>query len=534
MHAAIVGDNMLRVSRALTLRTAAARRLCSTSAASAQTPSLVKALSTQISLRGPMTIKEFMAAALTHPKHGYYMRGEEVFGRSGDFVTSPELSQVFGELIGVWCVACWEQLGRPPRVRLIEAGPGRGTLMADLLRSTSVFPRFHEAASVHLIEISPHLRAVQRAALAPGGEGAAADDADDAPASGGALFSMGGADSEASVAIEWHESLDQVPHEPEVAELIVAHEFLDALPVHQLVRTPRGWRERMVGLRQGGGPDGGGDGGSDGGGDGALPAESSAAASEDARAGRGGLNSVRDLEGDPRDLDFVLSANPTPASVMFGARLEGDSGGESAGEATGDACDKATGEARGEADGEANETEVVDVLADGLRCAEFSPGAISFVQLAARRLSASRGAALIIDYGEDAPREDSLRGILGHRFVHPLHAPGHADLSVDVDFAALRDVARDEAGRSLRCPPLSTQRDFLAAMGIEARVNALLTNAPNAQYQEDLLRSAHRLVGSPGMGTAYKAFALVHADVRSDGVPGFGEATLLDDETVDA
>lgn len=115
---------------------------------------LLKVLATQLRVKGPMSVKEFMTTALTHPTHGYYMRSSrDVFGRAGDFVTSPEVSQVFGELLGVWCVACWERLGRPAQLRLIEAGPGRGTLIADVLRSTAVFPAFHAALSVDLVEV---------------------------------------------------------------------------------------------------------------------------------------------------------------------------------------------------------------------------------------------------------------------------------------------------------------------------------------------------------------------------------------------
>lgn len=125
---------------------------------------LLRELARHIRFHGPLSVKEFMTVALTHPLHGYYMRGN-IFGRSGDFVTSPELSQTFGELLGIWCVACWQQLGKPPAIRLAELGPGRGTLMADLLQSSSVFNDFHAALSVHMVEVSPHLSHVQRSRL---------------------------------------------------------------------------------------------------------------------------------------------------------------------------------------------------------------------------------------------------------------------------------------------------------------------------------------------------------------------------------
>jgi NADH dehydrogenase [ubiquinone] 1 alpha subcomplex assembly factor 7 len=150
---------------------------------------------------------------LGDPEHGYYTT-REPFGRGGDFVTAPEVSQVFGELIGLWAVATWMAMGSPPSFVLAELGPGRGTLMADLLRAARVRPGFLAAASAHLVETSPRLRALQRAAL-PG------------------------------VAVTWHDAVATLPPGPAI---VIANEFFDALPVRQFVRTADGWAERMVGL----------------------------------------------------------------------------------------------------------------------------------------------------------------------------------------------------------------------------------------------------------------------------------------------
>ena len=500
-------------------------------------------LATQVRVRGAMTIKEFMTAALTHPVHGYYMRREEVFGRGGDFVTSPEVSQVFGELVGVWCVACWERLGQPSKLRIIEAGPGRGTLIADILRSTAVFPAFHKALAVDLVEVSEHLKEVQRhtisAAAAQLGGGDGGDD------DGG-----GDASTFEHVELNWHSSLENIQADPSVPELTIAHEFLDALPVHQLVRTPRGWRERMVELKEHTAAVAST----------TVPAEPPAAAAaaevaeaavaaataaEAAAAGvdEDSLMALRDLESDPRVFDFVLSANPTPASILFGARLGGADGAdaavhETAAEGAGGDGGKGGGNggSDGGGDGGGEERDQSGGTVRVLGSAEVCPGAISFVQQLCKRMAVTRGAALLIDYGADETPADSLRGILRHAAVHPLHRPGFVDLSVDVDFGTLRQVARQtdaaasDAAGVLRCPPLTTQRDFLAAMGLEMRINALLQKTDDVEARRDLVRSASRLIASPGMGTAYKVFSIAHEDVGADGVAGFAEAPRLTEQ----
>jgi len=169
-------------------------------------------LTEMIRTGGPMTLDTYMAQVLTHPTLGYYTT-QEPFGVTGDFITAPEVSQMFGEMIGVWCAHTWAQMGNPPRVCLTEAGPGRGTLMRDLLRAASKASGFAEAIDVHLIEISPRLRAIQREALG------------DTP-------------------VTWHESLDDIPSD--VPLVLVANELLDALPIRQFKRTIQGWCERLV------------------------------------------------------------------------------------------------------------------------------------------------------------------------------------------------------------------------------------------------------------------------------------------------
>jgi SAM-dependent MidA family methyltransferase len=163
---------------------------------------------------GPISVARFMALALVHPTRGYYPRRDPL-GAAGDFVTAPEVSQLFGELIGLALAQHWLELGRPRRVAVTELGPGRGTLMADALRAARVVPGFLDAASIHLVEASPALRERQAAAL-PG------------------------------LAARWHDELRGVPGD--VPLLLVANEFLDALPIRQFVRHRSSWRERLVGL----------------------------------------------------------------------------------------------------------------------------------------------------------------------------------------------------------------------------------------------------------------------------------------------
>lgn len=168
-----------------------------------------------IAAAGPITVAHYMELCLTHPKHGYYVSQDSI-GAGGDFITAPEVSQMFGELIGLWAAAVWSLMGSPQAVRLVELGPGRGTMMCDALRAARVAPAFHSAIGVHLVEISPILEQHQRAALT--GERAN---------------------------IAWHRSLDDVPDGPVI---ILANEFVDALPVHQMVKQADGWHERTVGV----------------------------------------------------------------------------------------------------------------------------------------------------------------------------------------------------------------------------------------------------------------------------------------------
>jgi NADH dehydrogenase [ubiquinone] 1 alpha subcomplex assembly factor 7 len=170
-------------------------------------------LKQHISQNGPIDVGQFMGLCLGHPEHGYYMK-RDPFGAGGDFTTAPEISQMFGEMIGVWAADTWMKMGSPSHFILLECGPGRGTLMADLLRGTKHVPGFHAACKVHLLEMSPVLKEMQREALK-------------------------------GYEVRWHETLADMPRNHPV--IVIANEFLDALPFRQFEKTKEGWRERYVG-----------------------------------------------------------------------------------------------------------------------------------------------------------------------------------------------------------------------------------------------------------------------------------------------
>jgi NADH dehydrogenase [ubiquinone] 1 alpha subcomplex assembly factor 7 len=178
---------------------------------------LAQKLIARIKATGPISVADYMDACLNDPQHGYY-RTQQAIGRDGDFITAPEISQVFGELIGLWCTVVWQQMGSPQRVNLIELGAGRGILLGDALRAARVVPAFRAAIAVHVLDANPALIAQQRVALADSG-----------------------------VPISWHATLAALPSD--TPSIWIANEFLDTLPVTQTAGTAGGGAViRCVGL----------------------------------------------------------------------------------------------------------------------------------------------------------------------------------------------------------------------------------------------------------------------------------------------
>jgi len=176
------------------------------------TISLAEQLRRRIASEGPITIHEYMKTCLADPASGYYIARQPI-GRTGDFITAPEISQIFGELLGLWTASVWQSMGEPDDIILAELGPGLGTLMADALRVIKSVPQLHERISIALIETSPVLRETQADALGN--------------------FDLG-----------WFDAIEDVPDAPLI---VLANEFLDALPIRQYIRRDDGWHERCVG-----------------------------------------------------------------------------------------------------------------------------------------------------------------------------------------------------------------------------------------------------------------------------------------------
>lgn len=450
-----------------------------------------------VSVRGPIPIASFMAEALTSPLGGYYTTrsGDDVFGARGDFVTAPEVSQVVGELIGVWAALVWRAMGEPKKWRLVEVGPGKGTLMADLLRGTApsssaTFSAFRSSLQeVCLVEVSDTLAARQAAALGGDAEEIRTR-LDERRRSGSPSIVRLDADETKHPprpTLSWHEELASVPQD--MPEVVILHELMDALPVHQFVKVAdddagagrRGveWRERLVDV-----------------------------AGDDDNDQREGTS--------PYNLRFVLSPGPTPASFTVLRRR-------------------------------------LDMMPPGaaarIENIEVCPRALAMAEELANRASTTGGASLIIDYGEDHPSDSSLRAIRKHRLVHPLSRPGESDLSCGVDFSALRDAVEHlKRGNASPSAVHATghgtisQADFFHAMGIVPRMEMLGRNAATDAERDEIRKAYVRLVGtgdekvardtdqgghdsqhesqfSPreeGMGIAYKCFAIT-AD--SIGIP---------------
>lgn len=351
-------------------------------------------LQARIRAKGPIPVADYMLACLQDPEHGYYGKPATV-GR--DFTTAPEISQIFGELIGLWCAIVWQQMGRPDSVHLVELGPGRGTMMQDMLRSLRVAPDFLSAVAVHLVEGSAALTSAQRNLL-----------------------------QGSPVSLHWHSDLRELP---KGACIVIANEFLDALPVRQYIRTTEGWAERAIAV------------------DARGELEFTSLPECDAQAVR--LVSERFLTAQPGDIA---------------------------------------------------ETRDLAHLAEVL-CAHAAAHPL---------------VALLIDYGHTTSASgDTLQAVRENHYEHPLTSPGEADLTVQVDFAAVAGAFSASCGFAVDGPV--TQAELLGALGIAERASRLMAaNPTNANAIET---GVQRLMTPAGMGTRFKAIGIRSVSLPS--LPGF-------------
>lgn len=194
-----------------------------------QSIALSDQLKARIKFGGPITLADYMKEVLINPMSGYYM-SKDVFGQQGDFITSPEIGQIFGEMIAIWCLTEYQKLGSPSPLQIVELGPGRGTLMQDVLR---VFSKFQlvKSFSIELVEISPFLSQAQAQVLCVGSR----------EVSGEKFYREG--ETGSGVKIRWYRNYDEIPDK---FSILLAHEFFDALPIHKLLRDDKKWREMLI------------------------------------------------------------------------------------------------------------------------------------------------------------------------------------------------------------------------------------------------------------------------------------------------
>lgn len=343
-----------------------------------------------IGTTGPISVADYMAACLGDRESGYYTT-REPFGRDGDFITAPEVSQMFGELIGIWCVSIWDALDRPDNAVLCEIGPGRGTLMSDVLRTVAkLAPQMATSLRVAMVETSPRLIERQKEKLV-----------------------------DFSQSIDWFERFADIPDGPLI---LISNELFDAIPIRQFVKTNGRFVERLIGLNE-----------------------------QDEfqfGSGAGGIDAT------------LLPANhqPIPDGTIF----------------------------------------------------EAAPARTALMQEIAQRLSATRGAALSIDYGHlQSGFGDTLQAMLKHAYDDVFAHPGEADLTSHVDFDMLEKTARNCGAQTATM----TQGDFLLSMGLIDRAGRLGAGQTEA-FQNKIREDVERLAAPDQMGTLFKVLAISDPETR--------------------
>jgi len=373
----------------------------------------------QIEFGGPLTVASYMQTCLAHPQRGYYSTRDPLDqSANSDFITSPEVHQIFGELLGAWIMQEWILAGSPQSLEYTELGPGRGTLAKDILTTVNELKQKVKFGSdlkiqINLIEISPVLARKQAEMLK-----AKITWLTDSPEDNTFMKATTDTDME----ISWSKSLADVPLSNSIS-FIICHEFLDALPIHQFEKDTETskWREVLI-----------------------------------------------DMTDDKNELRFVRAPAETAAYKNLFPSFD-------------------------------------DSDLEGKRRVEISPGVLYNIQEISSRIGQQGGNALIIDYGHQGEKEDTLRGFRNHKLVSVLEQPGDTDITADVNFDHVKVVANS---CGLKTTEMINQKDFLKNMGIDTRLLMLLRKAQTAEERENLTKCHNFLMEE--MGDRFKFMALSH------------------------
>jgi len=459
---------------------------------------LASELQSIIQARGPMTVAEYSLMAIGHPDHGYYQT-KEVLGRSGDFITSPEITQIFGELLGIWVIATWAQCQQPKPINLVELGPGKGTLMSDMLRAIGVYPEMLKFTRVHLVENSVKMRIRQKQTLNVTIEGEGDDEAKLAKEN-----CKGKTDS--GMEVEWHWNLSTIPEDGPI--FCVCNEFFDTIPPHQFQHTDRGWCEVLVDcdfdpkgphhLKFALAP---------------APGVSSLAYVGKDAASRAEL--VHRMPESQR-LPFFEANQASPELSTESPEISRKSP-ENPSADLGQLAEEF-----GESEMNNPESKTKPLPDPGIPLGqriEVAPLRDVIVESLAIKIKKQGGAALIIDYGEDHPQAITLQGIRGSEYASVLESPGFVDISSHVDFSALSLAAR-KVSTELQIFPVIPQGGFLINLNIQARMEALCKNCSEEEKQA-IESAVMRLVDQEEMGLLFKVLAITQPGI---GAPaGFPE-----------
>ena len=432
---------------------------------------LAKDLKTYIKLKGPISLHDYIAQALNHPLYGYYQHQNEKIGTHGDFITSPEITQLFGEMIAIWCISVWQSLGSPKAINIVELGPGKGTMMQDIIRIASQFNDFKSSINIHLVELSPTMRAKQREALG-------CNKIEVTPNNDNKVDTSITKDG---IPVTWYSFLDQVPKDGDTPFLILGHEFLDAFPVHQFAYTKFGWREKLV--------------------------------------------DIDDSDDSKYHFRIVLSPNETPAikTILGDKQHKKNDMKVDIKRDQKDILEDLKRDKSNDNNNDDNNSSILKSytgyhpeLKEGDEI-EISPLSLATVEDIARIISKNNGAALIMDYGENFTQGDSIRAFKKHTQVHFLSEPGKVDITTDVDFKACSISAKK---KKVQVFGATQQGEFLMRMGIVERLEQLFAlDSTTDEQANQLMEAMKRLVTDEAMGKRFKVLGIANEGIPP--LPGF-------------